>query len=153
MYQRILAAVDGSRSARLALDEALKIAAASDGAVIAVSVVEHGGRLTDINLGMVSDPESELAIAETAKTALEEAEALFTQHGVRGTTRVVEVYGEDIAAVLNRTAAECGADLIVMGTTGRHGMERLLLGSVAESLLRTASLPVLVVRHSPETKR
>lgn len=39
------------------------------------------------------------------------------------------------------------ADLIVMGTSGRHGLRRLLLGSVAESLLRAADRPVLLVRH------
>lgn len=150
MYQRILAAVDGTYCSRLALDEALRIAAASDGTVIAVSVIEHGDRVKALNLGVVSDPESECALSGATKRVLEEAEERFKLHRVRGATRVVDVYGEAVAPVLNRVAAECGVDLIVVGTAGRHGMERLLLGSVAESLMRSASLPVLVVRDNGE---
>jgi len=48
--------------------------------------------------------------------------------------------------VIEETAAEIGADLIVMGTHGRRGVSRLLLGSVAESVARTAPCPVLLVR-------
>jgi nucleotide-binding universal stress UspA family protein len=150
MYKRILAALDGSRSSRLALDEALKIAAASDGTVFAVSVVEHIGRLTDINLGPVYDPKSQSAISEMAAVALEEAEDLFKLRQVHGTTRAIDAYGEEIAPVLKRAAAECDADLIVMGTAGRRGMERILFGSVAESLLRSSDRPILFVRHDPE---
>jgi nucleotide-binding universal stress UspA family protein len=152
MYKRILAALDGSRSSRLALDEALKIAAASDATVFAVSVVEHAGRLTDINLGPVYNPETESAISETAAVALEEAAELFKLRRVHGTTRAIEVYGEEIAPALKRAAAECDADLIVMGTAGRRGMERILLGSVAESLLRSSDRPILLVRHDPDGK-
>lgn len=49
--------------------------------------------------------------------------------------------------MLARAAAECDADLIVMGTHGRRGVRRAVLGSVAESLVRTAGRPVLVVRE------
>ena len=53
----------------------------------------------------------------------------------------------DVSSVVARAAAECEADLIVMGTHGRRGVRRALLGSVAESLVRTADRPVLVVRE------
>ncbi len=52
----------------------------------------------------------------------------------------------DPRMVIEETAAEIGADLIVMGTHGRRGVSRLLLGSVAESVARTAPCPVLLVR-------
>jgi nucleotide-binding universal stress UspA family protein len=52
-----------------------------------------------------------------------------------------------VASVIARVAAECEAELIVIGTHGRHGVRRVLLGSVAESLLRSVELPVLLVRH------
>ena len=52
----------------------------------------------------------------------------------------------DPRAVIPATAVELGADLIVMGTHGRRGFSRLMLGSVAESVARTASCPVLLVR-------
>ena len=52
----------------------------------------------------------------------------------------------DARAQIDTTAAEVGADLIIMGTHGRRGVARLLLGSVAESVARTAPCPVLLVR-------
>jgi nucleotide-binding universal stress UspA family protein len=51
--------------------------------------------------------------------------------------------------VIHETAAKVGADLIVIGTHGRRGLARALLGSVAEKVIRTATLPVLTV-HSPQ---
>lgn len=82
-----------------------------------------------------------------AMATLEDARALFEQRGVRGVTRIVDSYGEDIAGVLGRIAGECEADLVVMGTHGRRGIGRLLLGSVAEAVLRRTEVPVLLVRR------
>ena len=77
-----------------------------------------------------------------------DAEAALRRAGVRGTAQAIEAGGEDVSAVLVRAAIECNADLIVMGPPGRRGMRRLWLGSVAESLLRSARRPVLVVREA-----
>ena len=150
MYQRILAAVDGSRGARLALDEALKIAKASGGEVVAVFVVEHAPQLVDVGAVYLSEQGANAALVDAATAALDEARALFREQGVNGSARAVDAYGDRIAEVLSRTADECEADLIVMGTQGRHGVRRVLLGSVAEALLRTAQVPVLLVRYNPE---
>jgi nucleotide-binding universal stress UspA family protein len=61
--------------------------------------------------------------------------------------RVVEVTppGEDVAHRINQTAGEWHADLIVMGTHGRRGFQRMVLGSVAERVLRGAACPVLMI--------
>jgi len=59
----------------------------------------------------------------------------------------------DARAVIDATAAELGIDLIVMGTHGRRGVARVLLGSVAETVVRTACCPVLLVRSGAETTR
>lgn len=56
----------------------------------------------------------------------------------------------DARDVINHTASELGADLIVMSTHGRRGVSRALLGSVAETVVRTAPCPVLSVRLHPE---
>jgi len=60
----------------------------------------------------------------------------------------VEVVGGDASVVIARRARELGADLIVMGTHGRTGLPRLLMGSVAEEVVRRASCPVLLVPAS-----
>lgn len=144
MYKRIFVGLDGSPNARLALNEAIRIAAASGGEVTCAYVVEHRPQLVDVDAGFAAERDGDAA----ATPVLDDAKAVLAQQHVPGTVRALDAYGEDIATVLMRTAAETDADLIVMGTSGRHGLRRLLLGSVAESLLRAADRPVLLVRHN-----
>jgi len=148
MYKRIFVALDDSASARLALDEAIRIAAASGGTVTCAYVVEHKPKLVDVDASFVDVRESESAATDVATQTLEDAKKTLAMNRVQGTVRALDAFGEDVAAVLMRTAAEADAELIVMGTSGRHGLRRLLLGSVAESLLRAADRPVLLVRHN-----
>ncbi|MBC8751098.1 MULTISPECIES: universal stress protein [Paraburkholderia] len=147
MYKRILVAIDGSQAAQLALQEALTIAEAAQSTVTAVFVAEHAAQMVDVGIGLIDQQSRSTVSAEAAMATLEDARALFEQRGVRGLTRVLDAYGEDIAGVLCRIAGECEADLVVMGTHGRHGIGRLLLGSVAEAVLRRTEVPVLLVRR------
>ncbi|KWF38029.1 universal stress protein [Burkholderia pseudomultivorans] len=147
MYKRIFVALDGSASARLALNEAIRIAAASGGTVTCAYVVEHRAQLVDVGAGFTEAGDNGASAADVATSVLDGAKAVLAEQRVAGTVRALDAYGEDVATVLMRTAAEADADLIVMGTSGRHGLRRLLLGSVAESLLRAADRPVLLVRH------
>jgi nucleotide-binding universal stress UspA family protein len=146
MYKQILVAVDGSRSGRRALDEAVKIAKATGGTIEALCVVRHPSRLVDISSGFAEEQTRHSAENDAATAALEEAKEVFAQAQVPGTTRAADANGEEIAAVISRIAAEEGADLVVMGTRGLSGVKRMLLGSVAESFLRTADRPVMLVR-------
>ncbi|WP_321962001.1 universal stress protein [Paraburkholderia sp. J7] len=146
MYKQILVAVDGSRSGRRALDEAVKIAKATGGAVQALCVVRHPARLVDVSSGFAEEQAPHSAENDAATAALEEAKLVFAQAQVPGSTRAADASGEEIAAVISRIAAEEDADLVVMGTRGLSGMKRLLLGSVAESFLRMADRPVMLVR-------
>ncbi len=148
MYKRIFVALDDSASARLALDEAIRIAAASGGTVTCAYVVEHKPKLVDVDASFVDVRESEAGATDVATQTLEDAKKALAMNRVQGTVRALDAFGDDVAAVLMRTAAEADAELIVMGTSGRHGLRRLLLGSVAESLLRAADRPVLLVRHN-----
>ncbi|MCA8091921.1 universal stress protein [Burkholderia anthina] len=149
MYQRIFAALDGSRSARLALDEAISLARDSGSLVIAMCVVSDAPRLADIDSGYIDQCAPGGLDADKAAIAVSDAETAFRLSGVRGIAQTIDAYGEDVAEVLARAAAECDADLIVMGTHGRRGVRRAVLGSVAESLVRIADRPVLVVREGP----
>lgn len=151
MYTRILAAIDGSRASRLALDEAVKIARTSGASIVAAYVVEHTPQLVDVGAVYQGEGSASPEAIEAATAALEEADGLFKSQGVQGTSRAVDAYGESVASVIARVADECEAELIVMGTHGRHGVRRVLLGSVAESLLRSVDLPVLLVRHEEKS--
>ncbi|HTR07088.1 MAG TPA: universal stress protein [Paraburkholderia sp.] len=146
MYKQILVAVDGSRSGRRALDEAVKIAKATGATVEALCVVRHPARLVDVSSGFAEEQARSSAENDAATAALDEARAVFAQAQVSGSTRAADASGEEIAAVISRIAAEEGADLVVMGTRGLSGVKRLLLGSVAEAFLRVADRPVMLVR-------
>lgn len=147
MYKQILVAVDGSRSAERAVDEAIKVAKATGGRVIALSIVLHPARLVDVASGFAEEQTRDSAEHDVATAALEDAKARFEAAQVSGTVRAADSHGEEIAAVIYRIAAEEDVDLIVMGTRGLSGMKRLLLGSVAESFLRMADRPVMLVRY------
>jgi len=138
-----------ARGSRLALDEAISLARESGGLVIAMCVVSDAPRLTDVDSGYVEQRDPAGLDADKAAIAVADAETAFQLSGVRGIAQTVEANGQDISDVLARAAAECDADLIVMGTHGRRGVRRAVLGSVAEALLRDADRPVLVVREGP----
>lgn len=147
MYKQILVAIDGSRGGRRALDEAVKVARATGGTVQALCVVQHPGRLVDISTGFAEEQTRQSAEADVATAALEEAKSVFAQAGILGTTRAADANGEEIAAVIHRIAGEDAVDLVVLGTRGLSGVKRLLIGSVAESFLRIADRPVMIVRE------
>lgn len=150
MYKHILVAIDGSRSGRRALDEAVKIAKATGGRIDALCVVQHPARLVDVASGFAEEPTRQSAEGDVATAALEEAKALFASEGIDGSTRAADASGEEVSAVIYRIAAEAGVDLVVMGTRGLSGVKRLLLGSVAESFLRMADRPVMLVRDEAQ---
>ncbi|GAB7524586.1 universal stress protein [Paraburkholderia sp. 2C] len=148
MYKRILLALDGSRCSRRALDEAVAIARNAHAVVEAISVVWQGMKLADVDSGFVDEYETETASHKEASVALEEAGARLREAGVTASVRMIDSCGANVADVVALAADECSADLIVMGTHGRRGLKRLLLGSVAEAVVRTARQPVLLVRAS-----
>jgi nucleotide-binding universal stress UspA family protein len=150
MYKRILLALDGSRCARQALDEAIDLATATGAVVEAVSVVSPGMKLADVDSGFVDEWERDTASYVEANLALEEARLQFSRRGVTGGVRMVDSHGASVADVLALAAEASEADLIVMGTHGRRGIRRLLLGSVAEAVARSVSRPVLLVHAPPQ---
>ena len=88
------------------------------------------------------------AFVESGKRALEDAAQRLKAAAVAYETRLVDepaVVG-DVAGSLNGAAEARGADLIVLGTHGRRGVRRPVLGSVAEEVIRESTLPVLLVR-------
>jgi nucleotide-binding universal stress UspA family protein len=87
------------------------------------------------------------ACIEEGRLIAADAQSRMSARGVDGTPRTVEaaLSGDDVAKRIVETAREWQADAIVMGTHGRRGIERLVLGSVAERVLRSASCPVLMI--------
>jgi nucleotide-binding universal stress UspA family protein len=81
-----------------------------------------------------------------AETMLRKACEQLTAQGIQAETRLLENMDAEVAALVVEDARQWGARLIVLGTQGRRGLERVLMGSDAEQIARTAPVPVLLVR-------
>ena len=146
MYQKIVVALDGSESSRWALYEALEMAQLTQARLHAVYIVHPWG--VSRYAGYVDSDQLRDVLREDGRIALDEARRAMTERGVPGDTEIEETENaaDDVAHCLGRCVQRQGAGLVVMGTQGRHGIGRLLLGSVAEAFLRRVDVPVLVVR-------
>ncbi|MBN3752267.1 universal stress protein [Paraburkholderia sp. Tr-20389] len=145
MYKRILIALDGSDTASRALDIALDLAAEHGAQVLPLYVIDVPVIAYDVpgfDPSIIRD-----AFEEEGKRIASDASARIARRSIAGAPRVVEVAppGEDVAHRINEMASEWHADLIVMGTHGRRGFRRMVLGSVAERVLRGATCPVLMI--------
>lgn len=150
MYKKILVAVDGSATSKLAVQEAVKMASLTSGTVHAVYVIDTS---PIFNYAGYFDPTVLTdALRSDGRNALESVEAVCRQSGVACANELVETepLNDDVAQTLQRCAARLGAELVVLGTHGRRGMKRLVLGSVAEHFVRISPCPVLLVRGGDE---
>jgi nucleotide-binding universal stress UspA family protein len=144
MYKQILVPVDGSATGLDAARHALALAQVVKASVFLVHVID-----TQPFLGVAADyavGQAEYLAAATANAegALGAALALAEAAGVPCESATVEGHAAE-TGILN-TAEACEADLIVMGSHGRRGLEKLLLGSVTQRVLQDARVPVMVVR-------
>jgi len=145
MYARILVPFDGSPTAERGLIEAVGLAATLKSRVVILIV--STGFVGAVEMASVRsyDEAAERALAEC--TALVDAAvARAVEVGVECERAVVDSRTRSVAQVILEEAASRKCDLIVMGTHGRKGVSRLLLGSDAEAVLRGAQLPVMLVR-------
>ncbi len=145
MYQRILVPIDGSDTAGRALQEALKLGN-SAALLRLVYVVEDVYALDAEGYAFIDYAALQQAARRTGERTLALAAEKVQQSGKRAESALLETDGQRIAVVIEGEARRWQADLIVIGTHGRSGLSRLLLGSVAEGVVRVASVPVLLVR-------
>lgn len=137
MYNTILVAIDGSPCGQRALEEASGLALALHASLEVLHVIESG---------------YEAGVRETlicqGRKLLAEAQAMAEKRGVQCavTLEDAEQHVGDVSSAISRAVERDGAQLLVLGTHGRKGVNRLLMGSVAEKLARSALTPVLLVR-------
>lgn len=108
------------------------------------------------NYGGYFDPQALVdAMRAEGKAVLAQAHEACVAAGVAFAEDIVETdtIGDHVENALQRCAEACGADLVVMGTHGRRGVQRLVLGSVAERFLRFSNRPVMLVRGKEEPGR
>jgi len=152
MYSRILVATDGSETSELAIETAARLALDQHAQLRIVHVIEQS-RLAFAAAGPVAvDLEGILeALRKAGQAALERGRAIAQQTGVQAETAIVgdDAIDDRVAVVLADEARRWKADLIVLGTHGRRGINHLLMGSVAEAVVRVATAHVLLVRAKP----
>ncbi len=146
MYQRILVPIDGSATSERALDEAIKFAQQQNSRIELVHVLEDIWYFDNENY--LNYAELVQVIHSSGEKILAQAQNKFLQAGVAVDIRLLEAQGERIANVIIHEAKHSLANLIIIGTHGRSGFSRMLLGSVAEGVVRTAPIPVLLIRGS-----
>ena len=146
MYQRILVPVDGSPTSRRGLDEAIHLAQLTKGRLRLIHVVD------ELSFAVAMDAYSSYSgdwlglLRKAGQGVLNEAKGIATKADVEVEAVLSESFHGAVHEMVTAEATKWAADLIVIGTHGRRGVRRLVLGSSAEHILRYAPVPVLLVR-------
>jgi nucleotide-binding universal stress UspA family protein len=142
VFHKILVPIDGSHTADKALDHALRIAKDNHAKVRLLHCIDE--------LSLINSHEYTGELWQQARDngqdLLRRGEALAKAHGVEVDTRLIDQVGQRLGQSVADAAGDFGADLVVVGTHGRRGIGRVLLGSGSEQIMRLSPVPVLMVR-------
>jgi len=152
MYKKILVPVDGSNTASRGLQEAIGLAKDQDAVLRVIHVVDQAVLAQTPGVMMAAGDVLE-RLEESGAAVLKRAVALAARAGVKADTVLLRSMAGRIADGVIREAQRWRADLIVMGTHGRRGISRMLLGSDAETVVRSATVPVMLVGTTARKKR
>ena len=150
MYQRILVPIDGSATSKSGLEEAIRLARLTQGRLRLFHVID------ELSFALAMDAYAGYAgdwldvLRENGRRILDEAKGTAQAAGVDAEVQLCDRFSGSVHQLVNAEADTWPADLIVLGTHGRRGVGRVVMGSSAEQVLRYASVPVLLVR-APET--
>ena len=145
-YRKILVPVDGSPTSNAGLREAVALAKAQGASVQLVHVVDyHILAMAGLEAGAYIDTMT-ANLTESGRRILKRAEDTVRTSGVAVTSVLLESSSGPAADAIVRQAKKWKADAIVIGTHGRRGVRRLLMGSDAEQVVRSSPVPVLLVR-------
>jgi nucleotide-binding universal stress UspA family protein len=156
VFKRILVAVDGSSASAAGLDAALDLAADQQATLAALHVVDDGN--VPANFEDVVYPrryvDAYIAASEKyGRKLLDRAASSARKIAVVFEPAVLRTGGQTVAEVIVAHARKQKADVIVLGTHGRRGLKRVLMGSDAEEVVRSAPVPVLLVRETHRAGR
>jgi nucleotide-binding universal stress UspA family protein len=150
MYRKILVPVDGSEASQCGLREAIKLAKSTGAKLHIVHVVDQ----LLFEPGFISREPYDLLLESLrldGQKILEGAKSATRDAGVEFVAELIETVGGRVSSLILDAARHAHADLIIMGTHGKRGLKRLLMGSDAELVLRSATVPVLFVRPKTES--
>lgn len=146
MYESILVPIDGSATSQLGLDEAIRVARAMGSTIHLLHVVDETSFASSFEATVALTTEVLQSLQSVGQKVLDDAQAYVREAGIPVEGQVVESLSERVSDLVLRKAQEWGVQLVVLGTHGRRGVQRMLLGSDAEQIVRQATVPVLLVR-------
>jgi len=146
MYQRILVPFDGSATSSRGLDEAIGIATLTGASLRLIHMLDILDFTNGFETAAIYTDHVIPFMRRTGKEILQGGKARAENAGVRADTVLLEGMKTRLCDAVAEQARTWGADLIVIGTHGRRGVGRMLLGSDAEQIVRTSIAPVLLVR-------
>lgn len=150
LYCRILVPVDGSPQSDRALDVAISLGRSHGGSLRLVAVLDETRYVNGFEPPIVAIDDVLPRARREVGAWLDAARTRAAAAGVDAEGVLVTQSAAGIASTVMAQAAAWPADLLVVGTHGRRGLDRLLLGSVAETILRRCPAPVLLVRTADE---
>jgi nucleotide-binding universal stress UspA family protein len=143
-FSSFLVPVDFSDCSRRAFESAVELAKRCSARLIVLHAVQIPEILPEVAPITAGNPDQEKVKARATEAAHRSMDLLLESAGVEGHVETIFTHRPAVESILN-TAEERGVGLIVMGTHGRTGLSRLVLGSVAEQVVRRAPCPVLTV--------
>ena len=148
MYRRILVAVDGSQTSNKALAAAIEMAGYSGGRSVVrlIHVLDELAYFVGLDPYQGQTYSAVHIMRQAGEKILAEGLTICESGGVRADTVLIDELGAHLAESVAQNAMEWDANLVVVGTHGRKGVGRMLMGSGAEQIIRLAPCPVLVVR-------
>lgn len=149
MFKRILVPVDGSETSNKALVAALQLARDTGARVRLVNTVNEMAYLGGIDPYGTYSGDVVGMMREGGARVLTDAMAIAKSAGVEASQELLEEAGMRLGESVAQAATHWNADLVVVGSHGRRGIGRVLLGSGAEQILRLSPVPVLVFRSAP----
>lgn len=152
MYTKILVPIDGSSVAVLGLEQAIGLAKQLGSRIRLIHIVNELPLVPPEVTGATFDQVFD-RLRDDGASLLKKAEADVRKAGIEVDTQLVEDAGSSAGERIVQEAAAWHADLIVCGTHGRRGIRRIVIGSDAEQIVRSSSVPVLLVRAPAESPR
>ena len=150
MINKILVPVDGSSTSMRGLAEAIALTKQVNGTLRLLHSVDEL-LMTDVPLGTDYYNQWVAEMRARGQKILREAQAFCRKRDIDAEAVLAETMGKRAADIIMDQAKQWPADLIVMGTHGRRGVKRLLMGSDAELVLRSSAVPVMLVREQTES--
>jgi len=151
MYQRIFVPIDGSATSTQGLDEAIKLAKLTGASLRLIHVGDALTFATGFEPYAAYAKDVIPIMREACQKILDQGKARAEASGVKVDTLLLDSLAARVSDTIIEQAKAWNADLIVIGTHGRRGVGRWLLGSDAEQIVRMAPVPVLLVR-APEVE-